>query len=215
MSSSVEIEKKAIQKTSVWGKIEQPTHVCSLEEVMSEQLAQDLQKKEASSALYINSDLTAQDVLVIDSIMSTTTNQPNIEDQNVNSEVDNDFLLAQLLQLEFDKEYDDTLKQHEKFRNRNQKVSVSYDKFTKVHPIIDKNEQELNMKHQPDLSSEEESENELEKIPFKNGIYGKGENMISKHDKALNERNNAFKVMKFPPEFETGNIYKYCFIFFY
>ena len=46
---------------------------------------------------------------------------------------------------------------------------------------------------------------ELGKIQFKNGVHGKGENMISKHDLLLSARNNAFKLAKFPPEFETGD----------
>lgn len=36
-------------------------------------------------------------------------------------------------------------------------------------------------------------------------MHGKGENMISKHDIALNDRHNTQRVMKFPPEFETGD----------
>lgn len=35
--------------------------------------------------------------------------------------VDEDFVLASLLQLEFDKEYDDMLKKHENLRNKNSK----------------------------------------------------------------------------------------------
>jgi hypothetical protein len=46
---------------------------------------------------------------------------------------------------------------------------------------------------------------ELEKIKFKNGVHGKGDQMISKHDLLLSSRHNASKVMKFPPEFETGD----------
>jgi RIO kinase 3 len=42
-------------------------------------------------------------------------------------------------------------------------------------------------------------------LTFKRGVHGKGENMISKHDILLNNRHNASKVMKFPPEFETGD----------
>ena len=42
-------------------------------------------------------------------------------------------------------------------------------------------------------------------IVFINGVHGKGENMISKHDIALSGKRNASKVMNFPPEFETGD----------
>jgi hypothetical protein len=46
---------------------------------------------------------------------------------------------------------------------------------------------------------------DVPKIVFKNGIHGKGENMISKHDLALCGKRNASRVMNFPPEFETGD----------
>lgn len=42
-------------------------------------------------------------------------------------------------------------------------------------------------------------------MTFKNGVHGKGENMISKHDLALSGKLNASRVMNFPPEFETGD----------
>jgi RIO kinase 3 len=113
--------------------------------------------------------------------------------------------LAQLLQLEFDKEYDETLKQREKQRNKHSRVAVSYDKFKSVHPAIAKDEQHFDLLTQKELSSATESEDEICSIKFKNGIHGKGENMISKHDKELTGRHNAQKVMNFPPEFETGD----------
>lgn len=40
---------------------------------------------------------------------------------------------------------------------------------------------------------------EMETLTFKRGIHGKGENMISKHDIALNDKHNTSRVMKFPP----------------
>jgi RIO kinase 3 len=45
----------------------------------------------------------------------------------------------------------------------------------------------------------------LPKLVFKNGVTGKGPNMISKHDLLLNARHNAAKVMNFPPEYDTGD----------
>jgi RIO kinase 3 len=42
-------------------------------------------------------------------------------------------------------------------------------------------------------------------MTFKNGVRGKGANMISKHDLALSSRLNASKVINFPPEFEMGD----------
>lgn len=45
----------------------------------------------------------------------------------------------------------------------------------------------------------------MPKLTFKNGVHGKGENMISKHDLLLSGRHNAAKMINFPPEFEIGD----------
>jgi RIO kinase 3 len=64
----------------------------------------------------------------------------------------------------------------------------------------------LDFKNRPELSSDtDDTDDELLKMKFKRGVHGKGQNMISKHDTTLNGRHNANKVMKFPPEFETGD----------
>ena len=37
-------------------------------------------------------------------------------------------------------------------------VSISYDKFKSVHPVIERDERELTRRNQPDLTSSSESE---------------------------------------------------------
>ena len=89
-----------------WSKIETPI-VNSLKDVMSEQLVNELYETEVKSF---------QDVVVIDNASSN-----NSICEATNDAIDNDYVLASLLQLEFDKEYDEVLKGYENQRNRNSK----------------------------------------------------------------------------------------------
>ena len=56
---------------------------------------------------------------------------------------DSDLLMAQLLQLEFDKEYDAHLTRQEQHVNQNSKVTLSYRKFSHLHPVERDAEREL------------------------------------------------------------------------
>jgi RIO kinase 3 len=181
---------------SPWLKIETPK-VHSLEEVISEQLASSLHDEELRKLKIDDKPLVQVDIH---------------NDLNVTSQQDpDDYILASLLQLEFDKEYDMILKNHESLRNKNSKVAMSYDNFKVVHPIIEKDEME-NVNNKPNdldlnalTSSESDDDDLLSRLTFKNGVHGKGENMISKHDLHLTGKRNASRIMKFPPEFETGD----------
>merc|ERR1712127_836144 len=111
------------------------------------------------------------------------------------------------MQIEFDKEHDDTLQRQAHFANRNNLVSVSYDKFKNLHPLVDEAESSLDHEHTPDVESSSESEDELETMVFgRGGVSGKGDQMVSKHDALLSSKNNAHKMMRnFPSEFDTGD----------
>ena len=116
MSSSVSgienSENKAINlpKPSPWAKTTAPKVVCSLEDVMSEQLANELQKKENSNFL-----LDSKSTKLPENLEDFEAASMLIESKNC----DSDYMLAQLLQLEMDKEYDESLKRHEHFKNKN------------------------------------------------------------------------------------------------
>jgi hypothetical protein len=145
---------------AAWGKIQSPVIVNSLEDVMSEQLAEDLNKKEfdvyskfEQERPFLNASLTPPNI---------DSSAPKVDDANAaassNSNLDSDFLLAQLLQHELDKEFDELLKSNEKVKNQNSRVQISYDKFRSVHPINDKQESEINESTKKELESEPESE---------------------------------------------------------
>jgi RIO kinase 3 len=91
---------------SPWVKIATPK-ADSLKDVMSEQLADELQEEEIK---------TLQDDQDNQIIASSNNITATIEDT-----AENDYVLASLLQLEFDKEYDEVLKKYENQRNRNSK----------------------------------------------------------------------------------------------
>lgn len=137
------------KKASPWGKIEPIPVLHSLEDVMSEQLCEHLQQTEIKDAAFSSKDTPLPP--------PPTATEQSLFDEN-DEHLKNDFLLAQLLQLEMDKEYDELLKEHENFKNRNSHISISYDKFKSVHPIIDKDEKELNRLNEPEVETSEDSE---------------------------------------------------------
>ena len=117
--SSLEVLKPkttTTSSTSPWAKIATPpATVHSLEDVMSEQLANDLQEKETFDYLKHETALLDQAELQLNTI--DPASKPPTEP--LGEVADNDYLLAQLLQLELDKEYDEVLKLKEKHQNKN------------------------------------------------------------------------------------------------
>ena len=111
-----------------WGAPKNPEPITSLEDVMSEQLASDLQTKEETKILKKDSDEIPPELL------------KEIENEGTSD----DFLIAQMLQMQFDKEYDQALGMEENQRNGTSKVTVSYQKFRRVpdFPIWDDSDDE-------------------------------------------------------------------------
>ena len=112
----------------LWGAPKNPEPVTSLEDVMSEQLASDLQTKEETKILKKDSDEIPPELL------------KEIENEGTSD----DLLIAQMLQMQFDKEYDQALGMEENQRNGTSKVTVSYQKFRRVpdFPIWDDSDDE-------------------------------------------------------------------------
>ena len=161
-----QVKDEISQKKPGWSRIEPSTNTSSLKDVMSEQLAIDLHEKECkvynefvNSKLSPNSDISKPSSSIEVSEISENIDNLVLVDPEQNEQIHNDFLIAQLLQLECDKEFDEILKGQENVKNRNSKVSISYDKFRSVHPVNDKDEKEKNAEtHQGDLNSDNESE---------------------------------------------------------
>lgn len=202
----MDAQNDGIRKGSPWGKVTQNTDLYSLEDVMSEQLASDLQDKE-DYQINTAAEICKQKVQVEQEILPNTTPTPTATSTatttaTVNNTED-DFMIAQLLQLEIDKEYDDALRKQENVLNKNSRISISYDKFKSVHPVTEKEDNDV--LEDIEYSSSDDSEDEITNLVFRRGVVGKGDQMKSKHDIPLTNRHNAAKVMNFPPEFDTGD----------
>jgi hypothetical protein len=105
-------------KPSPWAKLPpSTTDLYSLTDVMSEQLACDLHMKEATLGPAVSRETAAgltksqdEGECLATEVLAETAAQDS---------TDNDFLIAQLLQLEIDKEFDEALKRQESVVNRN------------------------------------------------------------------------------------------------
>ncbi|XP_062577269.1 serine/threonine-protein kinase RIO3-like isoform X2 [Saccostrea cucullata] len=173
-----------------WGKIQAaPVMPCSLQDVMSEQLALDLQKKEEENSVKVEETRTFQEILAAASEDPETTD---------------DFLLAQMLQQEYDREHDQALKIEEKKFNGNNKVSISFENYRVVHPAYrdEEDEEEID----PDEIEYRKTQWDSPSPKFnKSGVIGKGKNITTKHDAEICGRRNASRLMDLPPEFQSGD----------
>merc|ERR1719228_2066352 len=164
---------------------------------MSEELADHLQKKEFK---------------VLEQPSAVPTTVPDIP-PDVDFDTSDDLLIAQMLQKQFDQEYDSALGKEERNMNRNSKVTVSYSKYRRVPEearIWDDSDEELeDMYFTQDDSKRnwdvfEANKKEVGDMP-RSGFKMMGDKMVTKHDKEINHRENAKRIMEFPPGIETGD----------
>ena len=159
------------KKRSAWGK---PVDVnaTSLSEVMSEQLATDLQEKDLKEqGKKKNRDLALANLLEESEVSlshctpqqgtsaladnkAQDTQDANIgnitDDQGVflnedSADTKDDFLIAQMLQYQFDNENDVAVRNEERNYNGNSKVKLSYEKYKILqsdHPIWEDSDEE-------------------------------------------------------------------------
>jgi RIO kinase 3 len=122
-----------INMSNPWKKLSEPTNVQNLSDIMSEEYAKGLQiKEETKFAEQIGNVFQSEtsDNVVSDNISPEVLKQ--IEDSNAKGYCDSDAIIANVLQCQFDKEYDDEIKRIEKKRNGTAKVSVSLDNYRHV-----------------------------------------------------------------------------------
>lgn len=181
-----------------WAKISAPEPV-NLQEIMSEEMARDLQAKEVEKYAEIVND-TAPDHFEI---------PQEILEQVGEDVCDSDAVIANMLQRQFDREYDEMLKRTEDKYNGTSKVSVSLEKFKRMplHEVgeSDSDEEDLeDLRDKKDWDRFDTVNREFKAIP-PCGYMMKDGNMVTKHDVTNNARRNACKMMSFPPEFQTGD----------
>ncbi|XP_058995566.1 serine/threonine-protein kinase RIO3 isoform X1 [Mustela lutreola] len=163
----------------------QNTISCSLADVMSEQLAKELQLEEEAAAF--------PEVVV--------TEGPFITGENVDTS--SDLMLAQMLQMEFDREYDAQLRREEKKFNGDSKVSISFENYRKVHPYEDSDSSEDEVDWQ---DTRDDPYIPAKPVPTpKKGFIGKGKDITTKHDEVVCGRKNTARMENFAPEFQVGD----------
>ncbi|XP_055597901.1 serine/threonine-protein kinase RIO3 isoform X2 [Uranotaenia lowii] len=120
---------------------------------------------------------------------------------------DSDAAIAQLLQAQFDSEYDEQLKREENHRNKNSCVKISLKNYRMVPEelIYDEEAEDLPIDPKADWDRFETNEKEQKLIPRVGYKLNEDGEMVTKHNHDINGRKNACKVMSFPPEFSTGD----------
>lgn len=181
-----------------WAKVSQPEPV-NLQDIMSEEVARDLQAKEMEKYARIVNDTSPDNFEIPKEIL-----------EQVNEDVcDSDEVIAGMLQRQFDKEYDEMLKRTEDKFNGSSKVSVSFDNYRRM-PLNDDFDSDSEEEDMEDLKDKKDWDRfdtvnrEISSIP-PCGYRMKDGNMVTKHDVTNSARKNACKMMSFPPEFQTGD----------
>ncbi|XP_053105404.1 serine/threonine-protein kinase RIO3 isoform X1 [Hemicordylus capensis] len=169
-----------------WGTPKNTTISCSLADVMSEQLAKELQLEEENAAF-------PEVVSVVEG--------PLITGENVDTS--SDLMLAQMLQMEFDREFDAQLRREEKKINGDSKVSISFENYRKVHPFEDSDSSEDEVDWQ-DTRHDPYRADKPTTTP-KRGFIGKGKDITTKHDEVVCGRKNTARMENFAPEFQVGD----------
>jgi len=186
------------KKAFDWGNLASAQPV-SLADVMSEELAEHLTNQELSTIPRSNS-----------SVQSKGVNE-HLECFD-EAKTEDDFMIAQLLQKQFDKEFDDSLHHEENHYNGHSKVRVTYSKYRMVPEDIiwddsdDEEDEYLTLdENDRDWDVFETNEKENGGAMSRRGYKKKGEKIVTKHDSDITQRTNAKRVMEFPPGISTGD----------
>ncbi|XP_029001978.1 serine/threonine-protein kinase RIO3 [Betta splendens] len=171
-------------RKSPWGLAAPAAPTCSLVDVMSEQLARQLD--EENNTLPTLAEPGA-DLLSSDEAPDTTS----------------DLMLAQMLQMQFDREFDNQLRREEKKFNGDSKVSISFENYRMVHPYEDSDSSEDEVDWQ-DTRHDPYRAEKPQTTPRK-GFTGKGKNITTKHDEEACGRKNTARMDNFAPEVHVGD----------
>ena len=188
---------------SPWASLPQngATSSSSLADVMSEQLAVEMTAKEMMATI----PRTQESVEA-----ATVTNPGNAE--NPDEETSNDLLIAQMLQMQFDREHDTALSHEERHRNGGSKVSVDYSKYKVIpdYPVWedeDSDEDEYftmddRKRHWDSYESNDPSAKNLPRCGYRKAADG---TIVTKHDKEQSQRENGKRIMELEMGIETGD----------
>ncbi|XP_050299178.1 serine/threonine-protein kinase RIO3 [Anthonomus grandis grandis] len=194
-----------------WAKIDKPQPV-DFAEIMSEEVAKDLQEKENKKVQgTLNSVLQeaacspiVHDIQVIDDIPEDVLKAIS------NDSLESDALIAQMLQMQFDKEYDNMLTKTEQKYNGSSKVSVSFENYRRAPQNFDF-ESDLEEDEIEDILDRKDWDRfdalmrDIGSMPMCGYKVKQNGEMVTKHDLDNSGRKNACKLLSFPPEFQTGD----------
>ncbi|XP_028405145.1 serine/threonine-protein kinase RIO3-like [Dendronephthya gigantea] len=190
---------ETVKPGNPWGlsKVNVPV-VPSLLSVMDEELAREIDRNEGVEA-WNKTPVEAQVEVSLE--------------VSSGSDTANDLMLAQMLQLQFDEEYEKDLKAKENRMNGTSKVSISFDNYRTIHPGI--LEGDLTSSDD-DIDYDDQVKNDKAKQSGgKSGggsrrkryqSNGSGKNITTKHDADVCGRKNAQNIEKFPPSFAAGDV---------
>ncbi|KFM82276.1 Serine/threonine-protein kinase RIO3, partial [Stegodyphus mimosarum] len=175
-----------------WGKVK-AVEVVSFNDVMSEQLATSLQEDEELKS--------TPSKIFVDDLSGCGEEVTDCSD---------DYLLAKMLQLEYDKEHDSILKQEESKYNGSSKVKISYGKYLRLPDASFSSDEEDDKDYFLEQSAKrhwhnfEQAEKAFQAVG-KSGVSRQGNTTTTKHDPTVCGRRNAGKLMEFPPGILTGD----------
>jgi len=135
-----------------------------------------------------------------------------VVDDDIPAQIDtsDDLMIAQMLQKQFDKEYNLALAREERSVNRNCKVTVAYSKYRMSldddlnYDSSDDEDEDYYNDEKRDLDIFETKKKEIGEMP-RTGFKKIGDRVVTKHDKEISQRENAKRIMEFPPGIETGD----------
>lgn len=176
---------------SPWAKIQPVEGPISLLEITSEQLANSMQEKQLEKC--------TNEIMQNVQIEECDMYEPN--------ETDSDEVIAHMLQVQYNKEYDKMLKRTEEKFNRDAKVNVTYSNY-RTCSIEEPDDRPAETEDATrDFDRFVSIEKEYASIPrcgYKK-IGGETSQIVTKHDILMSSRINACRVLEFPPGIHTGD----------
>ncbi|XP_055944116.1 serine/threonine-protein kinase RIO3-like [Argiope bruennichi] len=175
-----------------WGKIN-AVETVSLNDVMSEQLISSLVEEKPATL--------PDSTLFVDDLTGCGDDVTDCSD---------DYLLAKMLQLEFDKEHDEILKHEESKYNGQSKVKISYGKYRRLPAEVASSEDDddkdyfLEQNQKNHWSNFEKAEKTFQAVG-KSGVSRQGNVTTTKHDPTVCGRRNAGKLMELNSCISTGD----------
>lgn len=199
-----------VPKPKVWGNQNQNvTTSYSLSDIMSEQLVNHLQQEEDKFLAVSISDQNIEDQI-------TPKNKPDDSAVSVDSTMnpeDSDFAIAQMLQMEFERERDESILLYEKSRNKDSKINISYQNYRNTDHISDR-DCEVISKYESHAYNDhlEDSDQDINKSDSTQNTKKKKKRtnkdpLITKHDLATSGKNNIIHTQNLNCDIAIGNLY--------